>query len=326
MFRPLSALLLALPLVTATGCNKSETADTKAPTPPAVELSLKGVDTSTLTNRERREWAAEIAELKAPCPEVQGSIAQCVREAKACKACLPAAQLLLRLVKEGRPHKDREEAYKARFDPSRVKTLSVDGSPFVGPADAPVTIVEWADFECPFCRIVTPMLDGLVHRFPGQVRVVFKFYPLDGHVRGEPAARAVAAAGRQGRFWEMHHTLFDNQDKLEPADIERYAKQLGLDLPKFRVDLTGAEVKAHVARDKAQGEQVGLDGTPFMFINGRYVPLQLLGNPVEDLVEWVKLELEMLGHTPAAPAAAPAVAGSAAARPATSAAVAAPPK
>ncbi|AUX26175.1 hypothetical protein SOCEGT47_067360 [Sorangium cellulosum] len=292
-------LLLALLSISVTGCpGNSGPSDPKPAASPEVSVSLAGVDTSSLTPRERREWAAQVSEILSPCPDTPVSVAQCVKEQRPCKACLPAAQLLLKLVKEGRSKKEREEAFQMRFDPKRVRTLVSDGSPEMGPADAPITIVEWADFECPFCRLMSPPLEELVKRFDGQVRLVFKFYPLSAHVHGEPAARAAIAALNQGKFWEMHHLLFENQDKLEQADLERYAQRLKLDMVKFRADLVSPDTKARIEKDKKQADEVGLEGTPLIFINGREVDLQLLSNPVDDLEAWVKLELELLGKTP----------------------------
>ena len=323
-------LFAALISLGAAGCpGKSEPGDTKPAASP--EVSLAEVDTSSLTPRERREWASQVSELLAPCPETPVSVAQCVKEQRPCKSCLPAAQLLLKQVKAGRSKKEREDAFHARFDAGKTRTLAVDGSPSMGPPDAPITIVEWADFECPFCRLISPMLDEIVKRFDGQVRMVFKFYPLGSHPHGEIAARAAVAALNQGKFWEMHHMLFENQDKLEQSDLERYAKDLRLDLAKFKQDFTSAETTARIEKDKKQGEEVGLEGTPMIFINGREVDLQLLTNPYEGLEDWVKLDLELLGKTPSPAPPKPSVAapaapgGSASAAPAvTGAATAAP--
>jgi protein-disulfide isomerase len=308
-------LLVALVALGTAACpGKSEPGDTKPAASP--EVSLAGVDTSSLTPRERRDWAAQVSEVLAPCADTPVNIAQCVKEQRPCKACLPAAQFLLNQVKAGRSKKEREDAFHARFDAGKVKTLAVDGSPAMGPADAPVTIVEWADFECPHCRLMVPILEELVERFPGQVRLVYKFYPLGNHPHGELAARAAVAAMNQGKFWEMHHTIFENQDRLEQVDLERYAKQLKLDLPKFKADLTSDETVAHIERDKKQGEGVGLYGTPMVFINGREVELELLVNPYDDLEAWVKLDLELAGHTPAPPPPKATTSASASAPPA----------
>jgi thiol-disulfide isomerase/thioredoxin len=262
---------------------------------PEVSVSLKGVDTSALTPRERREWAAQVSELLAPCPEVPVSIAQCVSEGRPCKTCLPAAQLLLKQVQAGKAKKEREDAFHARFDAGKVKTIVTDGSPEMGSPDAIVTIVEWADFECPHCRAFSPILDELVHKYPTQVRLVYKFYPLQVHTHGEISARAAVAAMRQGKFWQMHDLLFENQEHLEQSDIERYAKALGLDLGKFRADLGSKEVGELVDRDRKQADGLGLDGTPFIFINVRLLDLQYLATQ-DDVADWVKLDIELSGH------------------------------
>jgi thiol-disulfide isomerase/thioredoxin len=289
-------LLAALFLFSGSTCSKPEPGESKPAAVP--EVSLKGVDTSSLTPRERREWAAQVSELLAPCQEVPVSIAQCVSENRPCKTCLPAAQFLLKQVQAGKAKKEREDAFHARFDAGKTKTIALDGSPELGPPDAAVTIVEWADFECPFCRAVYPVLDELEKKYPSQVRVVYKFYPLGAHPHGEIAARAGVAAMLQGKFWEMHHVLFENQERLEQTDLEGYAKKVGLDVAKFRADLGSKEVGDRIERDKKQADELGLDGTPFLFINGRYVNLQLLAVPAEDIQDWVKLDIELSGQKP----------------------------
>jgi protein-disulfide isomerase len=176
-----------------------------------------------------------------------------------------------------------------------------------------VTIVEWADFECSACRVAYPVLDEIVKRFDGQVRLVFKNYPLPIHPHGELASRAAIAAQNQGKFWEMHHALFENQERLEQADLERYAKLAGLDMPKYRVDFTAKETTERIEKDKKQADDLGLDGTPMIFINGRKVPLESLSNIYEDLEDWVKLDIELAGKTPKPPPPKGAPTGSASA-------------
>lgn len=293
-----SPLLYAAVLLGASTCSKPDAGETKPAAAP--EVTLKGVDTSPLTPRERHDWASQVSELLAPCPDTPVSISRCVSENRPCKACLPAAQFLLKQVQAGKPKKDREEAFHARFDAGKNKTIVTEGSPEMGAADAIITIVEWADFECPYCRAFYPVLEELVHRYPTQVKLVFKFYPLQVHAHGEVAARAAAAALNQGKFWEMHHTLFDNQEHLEQTDLEKYAKQLNLDVGKFRSEFGTKELGERIEKDKKQAEELGLDGTPFLFINGRYVNLQFLPNPPDDVADWVKLDMELLGQTPKA--------------------------
>lgn len=264
-----------------------------------LKAELPGVDISALTAREKAEWAVQVNELLAPCPDVPVSIAQCVREKRACKTCLPAAQFMAKQVRRGLPKEARAEAFKARFDPKGVKTIVLDDSPAHGPPDAAVTIVEWADFQCPFCALMSPALDGLEKRFEGQVRVVFKNYPLvEKHPNAMMAARASWAAHQQGKFWELHHLMFQNQDKLEQPELEKLAKKVGLDLTKLREDLVSKSTTERIEKDMKQAESLGLKGTPMLFINGREVVLELLSNPLEDLEDWVKLDLELAGITP----------------------------
>jgi protein-disulfide isomerase len=300
----------AIALLAASSCNKTEGGEAKPVVVP--EVSLKGVDTSPLTPRERREWAAQVSEVLAPCPEVPVSIAQCVSESRPCKTCLPAAQFLLKQVQAGKTKKEREDAFHARFDDGKTKTLVTGGSPEIGPPDAVVTIVEWADFECPFCRAFYPVLDELARKYPTQVRLVYKFYPLGAHPHGEIAARAAIAALNQGKFWEMHHALFENQEHLEQSDLEKYAKALGLDMTKFRADLVSKETGERLEKEKKQADELGLDGTPFLFVNGRYMNLNYVASG-EDVQDWVKLDIELAGQTPK-PVATPG--GSASALPA----------
>ncbi len=311
-----SSLLAALLVC---GCNGSSdsshakpTASTSASGAPSAApiVSLPGVDISPLTPREQREWSDQVQTLLAPCADTPVSISQCISEKRACKACAPAALYLLDAVRAGRSKQDREKAYNMRFDPKKVRTIDTDGCPEQGPPDAPVTIVEWADFECPACKAFYPVLDGLVERFPKQVRLVYKFYPLSTHPHGEIAARAGVAAFRQGKFWEMHHLMFDNQERLEQSDLEGYAKQLKLDVGKFKSEMGSDDTVARITRDKRAADEVNLDSTPTIFINGREVDVQLLDDPVNDMMKWVKLDLELAGVTPA-----PAPATSASAEP-----------
>lgn len=294
----------------------------KPKTAPPADLELSGVDLSSLTPRERREWAGYVSELSAPCADTPVSIAQCVKEKRACSRCLPAARFLMRQVRDGHPKELAVEAYKSRFDNDRVKSIDLADTPQKGPATAPVTIVEWADFECPFCKRAAPIIESMVERFPGKVRFFFKAYPLSMHPHAEPAARASFAAGNQNKFWEMHHKLFDKAPALEAADLEKYAKEVGLDVARYKADFESPAVLARVARDRKQGDQVNLQGTPLIMINGREFAGG--GDFQTDLEDWIKLELELQGETDVKPrplpsataagSAAPAASGSAAPR------------
>ncbi len=155
-------------------------------------------------------------------------------------------------------------------DPNKIHEVKLGSSPSKGPADAPITIVEFSDFQCPYCGRVGPTLDRLLKEYPGQVRVVYKHLPLSFHKDALPAAKASIAAGRQGKFWEMHDLLFQNQRQLKEAKFKELATSLGLDLDQFERDYKSADVATEVAQDMNEARRLGVTGTPGFFINGRF--------------------------------------------------------
>ncbi len=150
-----------------------------------------------------------------------------------------------------------------------VQKIEVGKAPVKGPANAPVTIVAWSDFECPFCSRVLPTLKQLEDEYKGKIRVAFKHQPLPFHANAKLAAAASMAAHEQGKFWEYHDKLFANQKALGRAQLEGYAEELKLDMGKFRAALDSGKYNEHVEADSAEGARVGANGTPTFFINGR---------------------------------------------------------
>ena len=278
------------------------------------DVTLTGVDTSALTGREKADWSRYVSDLLAPCPDQPVSLAQCVQENRSCKQCLPAANFLLKQVRRGRARNQIETAYRARFSPEAIKNIELADSPAKGPDGAPVLIVEFADFECPACGAARPVLDELYKRYEGQLRFVFKNFPLTIHQYAEKAARAGVAAHRQNKFWEMHAVLFDNQQHLEESNVEQYAKTIGLDMKHFLADRDSEATADFVARDRKQGERLELASTPSIFINGR--KFESTGEFKEDLDDWVTLEIKLNGGVPVPHVAAAAPAPSASAGPA----------
>ena len=268
------------------------------------DVTLNGVDSSALTGREKSDWSRYVSELLAPCPDQPVNLAQCVQENRSCKQCLPAASYLVKQVQRGRTRSQIEAAYRARFSADAIKNIELDDSPAKGPAGAPVLLVEFADFECPVCGAARPVLDELYKHYEGQMRFVFKNFPLPMHQYAERAARAGVAAHKQNKFWEMHAVLYDNQQQLEPSNVERLAKSIGLDMARFVQDRDSEAVADFVARDRKEGEHLEISGTPSVFINGR--KFENTGDFKEDLDDWVTLEIQMHGGTPAAHAEGPA--------------------
>lgn len=147
-----------------------------------------------------------------------------------------------------------------------------------GAASSTVTIVEYSDFECPACATYYPLLNQLVSDFPEQVAVVYRHFPLSYHQSGQLSARFAEAAGRQGKFWEMHNLLFDNQTTwtknsaaANEALFKTYAKQIGLDLVRLEADLVDAGLAAAVEADYQSGERSGVNATPSLFLNGQKI-------------------------------------------------------
>jgi Na+/H+ antiporter NhaA len=138
-----------------------------------------------------------------------------------------------------------------------------------GPQDAPVTLVEYGDFECPYCGRAEPILRELLRDFGDELRFVFRDLPLtDVHPRAQLAAEAAEAAGAQGKFWEMHDLLFEHQDALAPQDLVRYAEQLGLDVERFRDELRRRVYAPGIAEDVESADESNVAGTPTFFVNG----------------------------------------------------------
>jgi diadenylate cyclase len=138
-----------------------------------------------------------------------------------------------------------------------------------GPATAPVTLVEYGDFECPYCGRTYPVVKELRERMGDRMRFVYRHFPLDSvHPRARHAAEAAEAAAAQGRFWEMHDLLYENQDDLDDAAMRRHATWLGLDLERFENDLAERRHASRVREDRLDGERAGVDGTPTFFVNG----------------------------------------------------------
>lgn len=138
-----------------------------------------------------------------------------------------------------------------------------------GPDDAPLILVEYGDYECPACGAAYGVVGSLQEEFAGRLRFVFRNFPLSSvHPFSSEAAIAAEAAALQGKFWEMHRLLYENQDALEPEGLWRFAEALGLDVPRFQRDRAGEACAGRVRQDFLGGARGGVNGTPTFFING----------------------------------------------------------
>jgi len=293
--RPMAlCVLLAFALL---GCERSTEADsgpkqgskTIKPAPEASKepiRSLPQVDTSGLDEFAEGIWIDLVNELLSPCGEPV-SVARCIAESRKCKRCVPAARYVARLVDDGYTRDEIRDIYRIRYgEDTKVQKLTTHDSPLRGSTMAPVTIYEFSDFQCPHCKIASPYLKKIVEESNGKVKLVFKQYPLPGHPKAREAAKATIAADKQGKFWEMHDLLFENQDRLTTANLDDYAKKLGLDVKKFKADMQSKETDKKIEADITEGHAVGVDSTPSIYVNDRrfiFAPDQLNAYVLEEL-------------------------------------------
>ncbi|MGO8969463.1 MAG: thioredoxin domain-containing protein [Myxococcaceae bacterium] len=153
--------------------------------------------------------------------------------------------------------------------PPRVEVAAT--GPARGPGDAKVTIVEFSDFQCPYCGAAFATVEQLMQQYAGKVKLVFRQFPLPIHPQAEKAAEASLCAADQGKFWEFYDLLFKNQKKLDVSELKSYAASAGLDGPKFAQCLDSGEKKKQVDADIEAGQAAGVNGTPAFFINGVFI-------------------------------------------------------
>ena len=203
-----------------------------------------------------------------------------------------AAQIKSYLEQQGQ-QKSREaffgklkDKYKVEYkmEPIRVEVAAT--GPARGPANAPVTIVEFSDFQCPFCSRLTPTIKQVEEKYGNKVRLVFRQYPLPMHPNAQKAAEASLCAGDQGKFWEMHDAMFADQNALGVDQLKAKAASLGLKAEEFNSCIDSGKHAAAIQADMKEGSAAGVSGTPALFINGRFingaVPLEQITSVIDD--------------------------------------------
>jgi|GEM_PF-844633 len=238
--------------------------DKASPAPGALP---PGVDAKDLDPDERRVLGEILDEQFDPCGKPRSFRASLV--AKDCPGAPRLAELCVKALQKGRSKREVVAVLLREIERlNSVVSFDLAESPGVGDPSAKVTVVVFSDFECPYCRKSADPMRALQKKHG--YRLFFKYYPLkETHPNAEPAARAAFAAHKQGRFWEMHDLLFANQTKLEWKDLAGYARKLGLDPARFKADADSEAARKRVDADIAEGDQVGIDGTPTVYVNGR---------------------------------------------------------
>ena len=283
-----SGLFLLLSLSTTRPATGSPGARSHATRPrPRPSVNIPGVDTSSLTPREKQEWSRLRAELLAPCSDVPVSIAQCVRRSATARKCVPAAKYIFKAVRDGMSQEQVEKSYHNRFDPDKVqerrrRQLPRRRDPWARPSRSSSSPTSSA----PTAPCMAPVLEQTWQQRSHEIRFVYKFMPLSGHPHGETAARAAIAALDQGKFWEMHDKLFANRDHLEQSGPRQYAKEIGLDLNAVpRRHAVPGDDRPPRPPTASRPTSLGVQGTPTIYINGREFDIH------QDLNEWIAQEM-----------------------------------
>jgi protein-disulfide isomerase len=241
-----------------------------------------GIDASKLDDFQKKVFFRIINSEPSICGQAQSLIASAKKD---CRRSFNAIRYVGKLVEQGFTDSEVSESLAKRYRGPEAKGIDVSEAPLKGNASAKITIVEFADYECPHCKRLQPVLRQVVEEFHNDVKVYFKHYPLPQHTNARLAAEAAVAAQKQGKFWPFQDKLWDKQDELSPAVIEGLAKQSGLDVAKFRQDLASPAVKDRVQKDRAEGQALGLQATPTVYIDGREFTDP---KDVESFREWIK--------------------------------------
>jgi len=234
---------------------------------------LESIDTTGYSAAQKKTLAKVLANSHCTCG-CDWTIAKCRHDDPQCGVSRQLLNMVIKDLKGGMDEKAiLAELEKHKNDPPPVLDdpvpLNIQGDPFLGPENAKVTVVEFSDFQCPYCAQAVPQVRKLVEMFPKDLKVVFKQFPLDSHTQSFLAAQAAVAAHAQGKFWPMHDKLYANWRSISATNIVVWGREIGLDMKKFIADVDGGKFKQAVQNEVQQGENAGVQGTPSFFFNGR---------------------------------------------------------
>jgi len=209
------------------------------------------------------------------------TVAVCRERDSSCRRSLIFARTIIDALREGKPEAEAARVVKAKADTFVEVKLPEDSgvaykidtsrNPLRGPKEAPVTIVEFSDFQCPYCAGLQSTLDQVLKAFPKEVNLVYKQFPLNIHQYARQAAVASMAAHQQGKFWQLHDRMFQNFSAINEENIKKWAKEVGLNMAEFEKVMQAGVVETAVQKDIADGAAARVLGTPTLFINGKRV-------------------------------------------------------
>jgi len=238
--------------------------------------TLNGVDFTGLTPQRKTTALKALRAMGCSCG-CDMKVAECRVKDPSCAYSKNLSESIVGAVKQGKSDTAAIEVAKATKwghqiehklldDPVQIPT---QGAPVMGPANARITLVEFSDFQCPYCDKASTQIAAILKAYPNDVKLIFKQFPLDGHPQAPIAAQASLAAHNQGKFWQLHDLMFANRSKLSPGAIHFWAQSLGIDMKRFDADLQSPAIKKAVAKDLEDGEKAGVEGTPTLYIDGQ---------------------------------------------------------
>ncbi len=257
---------LALPFFVAVLCLGQATWQTVSDPP--------GVDWHGLTGA-RKQAALRLLQSEGCACGCSMKIAECRVKDPTCSVSRKLAAAIVKDVGDGKDAAAvRADVKKIADEPPPILEdpvkISIAGDPIRGPEKARITIVEFSDFQCPYCSKAVPESKEILRQFPNDVRLVFKQFPLDSHSDAEFGAEASLAAQAQGKFWEMHDLLYAGFPDLSRKRIMTYARELNLDINRFTAELDSHKYRSRVKAEEQEGEVAGVGGTPAFFFNGKH--------------------------------------------------------
>ncbi len=235
-------------------------------------VSLQGVDLGNLSPAQKATVLKILREQNCTCG-CGMKLAECRVVDPPCSYSTGLAAVIVAAVKQGKSETEAIAAANAsKWAPHILDSpvsIPVSGAPSIGPQKAQITLVEFSDFQCPYCVAAFPEIKSILQAYPTQVRLIFKEFPLEIHSQADLAAAAAIAAQKQGKFWAMHDAMFAHHDDLSRKTILGLAKDNGLNMDRFESDIDSTAVRETVVRDVQDGDRAGVEGTPTIFVNGQ---------------------------------------------------------
>lgn len=258
--------ILCLLLILAAGCPSKKESTSAVSVPKAQITQFQAVSLAGLTAQQQSDFVKLANDEICPCSSCTESFAACLPN---CKPAVLLAQWVIDRLKEGIPMEIMAPSLSQEINSgfsSNPQIIDLAGYSSKGPANAPFTVIEFADFECAHCKITAKSIDQFLKKYPTDIRLVYKHFPLEAHKMAKNASIAAEAAGMQGKFWPMHKALFESE---QTSLSDKQISALGINLARFKKDLSNPAVIDKVENSLKEGLLIGIGGTPALYFNGR---------------------------------------------------------